>query len=102
MRTKIADGNKPVSGVTGDRTDRAAELGRSKDQNSVLKKELADCREAADADTALLASGLRLVFANEALEVENKLLRQDATKGARGRKIGKRSLGQPLLSQGNN
>jgi hypothetical protein len=88
----VADVN-PIPGVIRERRDRTTELGQAKDQNSILEKELADCREAADADSALLASGLRLAFANEALEVENRLLRQDVAKGPQNRKIGKPSPG---------
>ena len=75
---KITDEAKPISAPTRELTDRATELVRCKDQNSVLKKELAECRTEVDSDGALLASGLRLAFKNEALEVEKRLLRQDA------------------------
>jgi hypothetical protein len=46
--------------------------------NSALKKELAECKAAAVSDRALLAGGLRLALANEALEIENALLRRNA------------------------
>ena len=57
----------------------ATQLEYANDQISALKKELAAYKEAAVSDHALLASGLRLAFANEALEAEKGLLRNDAS-----------------------
>lgn len=59
----------------------ADELRRAKSDNSTLKKELSTAKQTVESDARLLAQGLRLALANEALRVEVGLLRKDCSEG---------------------
>jgi len=82
-----------ISDAVTEPVDSAAQLKRLKDRNSALKKELSDCESAAASDLPLLASGLRLAFANEELRGKVAALRKDASKQAAERKA--KGSGQP-------
>jgi len=85
---------KSISEVAPESVDSTTELERSEDRNSALRKELSECRSAANLSQTLLASGLRLAFANEALQGEVAALRKDASTQASGQKS-KQSSGKP-------
>jgi predicted RNase H-like nuclease (RuvC/YqgF family) len=100
---------KRIFDVIRELIDCATELEGSDSQNSNLKKrlsalkkqlfdlkkELSEYKNAADSDDPLLASGLRLALANEALKIEIAELRKDAAKLAPHQKAGRGSPEQP-------
>ncbi len=84
---------KSISKVLAEPVDNATELEQCEDRNSAIKKELSECRSAANSYRPLLASGLRLALANEALQGEVAALRKDASMQASDQKA-KQSSGK--------
>lgn len=76
-----------ISEVIPELINCAAKLRNSEDRNCALRKELSEHKNAAASDRLLLASGLRLALANEALRVEIAVLRKAAAERAPGRKV---------------
>jgi hypothetical protein len=58
----------------------ATKLRVLEETNADLRRELSECKNAADLVKPLLTTGLRLAFANEALHLENSNLRKEAAK----------------------
>jgi hypothetical protein len=73
---------KPNSDLVAELTNIEAKLRYREDEICALKKELSAAKKVADSDRALLANGLRLALANEALRVEVAALRKRAAKAA--------------------
>jgi hypothetical protein len=92
---KLTGENKRISELKTELIDCAIVLGHCEEDNAALKKELSQCKNAANSDDLLLASGLRLALANEALKVEVAVLRKDLAKQATDQKTGKASPAQP-------
>jgi hypothetical protein len=83
------DDKEAILGVIPAGGNAAVKPRHTEDQYRALGKELSECKDAAKSDRLLLDNGLRLALKNEALQLENSMLRKGVENAEIAQKAGR-------------